>query len=55
VLDQPPEKVRQIIRDTWGGFYHYIPELQPGHLPWQQLAAGWPQIVFGIRALFGRA
>ena len=37
VLDQPPEVVRKIIRDTWGGFYQHIPEMQPGHWPWQQL------------------
>jgi hypothetical protein len=54
VLDQPPEIVRGIIRDTWGGFYKNIPELQPGPWPWQQLAAGWPQIVFGIKILLHR-
>lgn len=54
VLDQPPDVVRKIIRDTWGGFYQHIPELQPGHWPWQQLAAGWPQIIFAIRTLLGR-
>jgi|GEM_PF-6293824 len=54
VLDQPPDKVRQIIRDTWGDFYKTLPELQPGHWPWQQLAAGWPQIVFAIRLLLHR-
>lgn len=54
ILDQPPEVVRHIIRDTWGGFYQVIPEFQPGHWPWQQLAAGWPQIIFGLRSLIGR-
>ena len=51
VLDQPPAVVRKIIRDTWGGFYQSIPELQPGHWPWQQLIAGWPQIVYAIRLM----
>ena len=51
VLDQPPEVVRRIIRDTWGGFYQQIPEFQPGPWPWQQLAGGWPQIVYAMRLL----
>ena len=54
VLDQPPDVVRRIIRDTWGGFYRSIPEFQPGPWPWQQLAAGWPQITFGMRVLLRR-
>ncbi len=54
VLDQPPDVARKTIRDTWGGFYLIIPEFQPGHLPWQQLRAGWPQIVFGVRVALGR-
>lgn len=55
VLDHTAEETRRQIRDTWGGFYKTIPELQPGHWPWQQLWYGWPQIVFGIKALFGKA
>ena len=54
VLDHPPEAVRQVMRDTWGGFYATIPELQPGHWPWQQLSAGWRQIAFGVRVSLGR-
>ncbi len=54
VLDQPPAVARRTIRDTWGHFYRIIPELQPGPWPWQQLAAGWRQILFAIRALLGR-
>jgi hypothetical protein len=54
VLDQSPEAARRVIRDTWGGFYKSLPELQPGRWPWQQLAAGWPQIIFGLRVLFHR-
>jgi len=54
VLDQPPHVVRRIIRTTWGDFYRRLPELQPGPWPWQQLAAGWRQILDGIRMLIGR-
>lgn len=54
VLDQTPEQVRKVIRDTWGGFYQYIPEMQPGHWPWQQLRAGWRQIIFALKVLTGR-
>ncbi len=54
VLDQAPIAVRRIIRDDWGDFYQHIPELQPGPWPWQQLKAGWPQIVYALRLIFHR-
>jgi hypothetical protein len=54
VLDQAPATTREIIRTSWGDFYKHIPEFQPGHLPWQQLRAGWPQIGYAIRLLIHR-
>jgi hypothetical protein len=54
VLDQSAAVVRGVMRKTWGGFYEHIPELQPGHWPWQQLRAGWRQIIYALRLLLHR-